>query len=49
MNIARWRNDDIHYMTISTYFLKWRRNQASYGQHPSHLKKKILMLKEKGK
>ncbi len=34
-------------MTIFTYFLKWRHNEASYGQHLDHLGKKIKCSNEK--
>ncbi len=40
MNTTHWRNDDICYMTICTYVLKWKCNKANYGQHLNHLKKK---------
>jgi hypothetical protein len=40
MNIIRWTNDDIHYMTIFTHFLKWRCNMVIYRQHPGHLENK---------
>jgi hypothetical protein len=39
-------SDDICYMTICTYFLKWRRNIASYGQHPSHQKNNFVKTKK---
>jgi hypothetical protein len=38
-------NDDIHYMTIFTCFLKWRHIGASDGQHLDHLGKKMLKQK----
>ncbi len=40
-------NDDIYYMTIFTYFLKWRCNRVGYGQHYSHLKNKTICSNKK--
>jgi hypothetical protein len=44
MNIAHWKDNDIHYMTIFTCFLKWRWNKVGYGQHFGHLKKIMIMF-----
>jgi hypothetical protein len=49
INTTYWKNGDNCYMTISTYFLKWKCNKASYGQHCDHLRKKDNISKQKGK
>jgi hypothetical protein len=49
MNIAHLIDDDIYYMTISTFFLKWRLRRVGYGQHVNHQKKKGLNILEQGR
>jgi hypothetical protein len=47
INTTYWRNGDIYYMIIFTYFLEWRHNKASYGQHFGHLGKKTICSNKK--
>ncbi len=45
INNTHWRNGDICYMIIFTFFLKWRCIRINNGQHSHHLEKKTICSK----